>query len=114
MTSSRWHPRSSSAAIVRVAYTAPLAPVTAIAMLRRFTGSVDIDGCRGCCEIQDADVAVQIKCPLDLRQIVLAHERLLVNEQNGDADHTADVNASEPGDRPEREQAQHRDHVHTA
>ena len=35
-------------------------------------------------QIEDADVAVQIERALDLRQIVGAHQRLLVDEQQRD------------------------------
>src|SRR5918993_879894 len=54
-------PRSRSAASVRVAYSAPLAPVIATATRRRgAAASVDIDGQRRRGEVENADVAVEI------------------------------------------------------
>ena len=66
-------------------------------------------------QVQDADVAVQIERALHLRQIVGAHERLLVDEQHRDRRHAGEVDAAERR-RPSASAARHsdRDDVHRA
>ena len=56
-------------------------------------------------EVQDADVAIQIERALDLRQVVLADERLLVDEQHRDAGDAGEVDPAEVGHRGQRGEA---------
>src|SRR4051812_11234850 len=98
--------------MVRGAYTAPLAPVTPTAMLlRRLAGSVDIDRHRRRRQVQEAYVAVEIECALDLRQVVLADERLLVDEQPRNPRDPGEIDAPEAGQGSEGGQADHGEHV---
>jgi len=73
---------------------------------------VDIDGRRRGDEVEDADVAVEIEGALDLRQIVLGHQRLLEHEQQADAKDPAEIQPAEPGHAAEREERDERDDVH--
>ena len=45
-------------------------------------------------QVEDADVAVQIERALHLRQVVGAHERLLVDEQRGDDRDAGEIDAA--------------------
>src|SRR6188472_1244029 len=82
MTTSTWRPRDNSAASVRVAYSAPLAPV--MAMATDAWRSLDIDGDGEDDQVEDADVAVQIERALDLRQIARTDQRLFIDQQERD------------------------------
>src|SRR6185295_6443190 len=108
MTSSTWAPRSSSAATVRVAYSAPLAPVMPMAT----AGVLGIQGHDQDQEIQDADVAVQIEGALHLREIVGANQRLFVDQHGRDGGNAGQIDAAERGDERQRNQAGNRDDVH--
>src|SRR5262245_16207191 len=114
MTTSRWHPRSSSAAIVRMAYSAPLAPVIANAKVLTPSGgtSPDIDRHGSRREIEDPDVAVQIERALHLREVVGADERLLVDEQDRDEADAREVERSEIGHEGERRETSDGRDVH--
>src|SRR3954451_129087 len=115
MTSSTWQPRSSNAASVRTAYTAPLAPVIATAIDRwDDRASVDIN-CNSCrCQVEQTYVPVQIKGSLHLREIVRAHQRLFVHEQNGNSDDAGEIDSPEVSDWTKRSEAHDRDHMHRA
>src|SRR5689334_6584277 len=111
--SSTCTPRSSSAASVRVAYTAPLAPVIAIAIDRRRSASPGaIQRHDEHDEIENPDVAVQIERALHLREIVRRYERLLVREQRGDDGDAGEVDGTEGGDECQRQEAEHRQRLH--
>src|ERR1043166_491399 len=103
-------PRSSSAASVRVAYTAPLAPVIARAMEGDSARGIQRDHQHE--QIENADVAVEIEGALDLRQIVRAYERLLVDQQRGDDRYAGEVHRTEGRDQRQRDQTHDRDDVH--
>src|SRR5471032_3413055 len=114
--SSTWTPRSRSAATVRVAYTAPLAPVTAIAIAWRFFALVvsvlpgAIERHREHEEVQDADVAVEIERALHLRQVVRADQRLFVDQHGRDRGHAGQVHRAERRDPRQRHEAGDGDH----
>src|SRR4051812_3476209 len=80
----------------------------------RSSVSVAIHGSRRRCEIQEADISVQIKSTLDLREIVSADQRLLVGKQDGNAGDSGKVDGSESSDRTKRRETQHGNHVHHA
>src|SRR5438874_4072363 len=116
--SSTCRPRSSSAASVRVAYIAPLAPVTPSATASRGRGESALPGAIECDhqrdEIQDADVSVQIERALDLREIVGAHERLLVDEHRGHGRHAGQIDRAERRDERQRKATRDGRRVHQA
>src|SRR5262245_28091642 len=98
--SSTWTPWASSAATVRVAYTAPLAPVMPMAIDRRDSAPIQRHGQHD--QVENPDVAIEIERPLHLRQIVGAHERLLVHQQRGDNDHAGEIERAERCDERQR------------
>src|SRR5436190_18522463 len=104
-------PRSSNAASVRVAYIAPLAPVTASA-IDGFASAGGIQRHGEDAQIQDADVAVQIEGALDLREIVRADERLLEDEQRRHHGDAREVYRTERGDQCQRDETTDGDAVH--
>src|SRR3954469_13754378 len=115
MTSPTWQPRSSNAASVRTAYTAPLAPVMATAIDRwDDRASVDINCNSCCCQVEQTYVPVQIKGSLHLREIVGAHQRLFVHEQHGNSHDAGKIDSPEVSDWTECSEAHDRDHMHRA
>src|SRR6266576_5197471 len=106
--SSTWTPRSSSAASVRVAYTAPLAPVTAIATAWRPSA---IQRHRQHDQVEDPDVTVQIERALDLRQIVRAHQRLFVDEHGRHGGDAGKIYQTKRHDERERDETRDGDDV---
>src|SRR5829696_6901312 len=103
---------------------APLAPVKAIATLRRLEAAgvaavesgggwlSNIDRGRGGHEVQDADVAIQVESAFDLRQIVFAHQRLLVDQEQRHARNTGEVHGTEMCHTGETGKTPNRNDVH--
>src|SRR5215831_9398606 len=85
-TSSTWTPRAINSASVLTAYSAPLAPVMATAIL-----AADINGHGENRQIENPDVAVEIERAFDLGQIVSPHERVLVEQHRHDETDDPDV-----------------------
>src|SRR5215212_7737318 len=103
---------------------APLAPVIAIATLRPDVLAdvsplapaaavlSDIDGSCSGHEIENADISIQVESAFDLTQIVLADQRLLVDEEQRHPGHAGEIDGAEIRDRRKACEANDGDHVH--
>src|SRR3954466_13101460 len=69
--------------------------------LRALRGLSKVQRQRGGSEIDDADVAIEIERSLNLREVRVAHQRLLVREERGDKQYAAQVQRREMCHLPE-------------